>query len=126
MPAIVLTSVDFPAPLSPTSATTSPGWTSKSTSLSACTGPKLLLTPLRDSTGALPFEFMSVSLLSGVGHRGRHGRRPRHSSPQDLLDASLLAGCRVLAGAELVCGPETVLDDGVLDLVHRHRNRLQE
>src|SRR5215210_4372262 len=70
MPAIVLTSVDFPAPLSPTSATTSPGWTSKSTSLSACTGPKLLLTPLRDSTGALPFEFMSESLLSGWGTGG--------------------------------------------------------
>ena len=45
MPAMVFTSVDFPAPLSPTRATTSPGRTSKSTSLSAWTGPKLLLTP---------------------------------------------------------------------------------
>src|SRR3954452_5639867 len=105
MPAIVLTSVDLPAPLSPTSATTSPDWTSKSTSLSACTGPKLLLTPLRESTGALPFAFMSFSLLSVGRQRGARRAqpaacptaggarwRPRHSSPQDLLDASLLAG----------------------------------
>ena len=44
-PAIVLTSVDLPAPLSPTRPTTSPAWTSKSTPSSACTAPKRLLTP---------------------------------------------------------------------------------
>src|ERR671924_408921 len=64
MPAIVFTSVDFPAPLSPTSATTSPAWTSKSTSLSAWTGPKLLLTPSRDRTGVLPFVLILRRLLS--------------------------------------------------------------
>src|SRR5690349_8157751 len=45
MPAIALTRVDLPAPLSPTSAVTSPGYTWKSTSCSTCTTPKLLLTP---------------------------------------------------------------------------------
>ena len=53
MPAIALTSVDLPAPLSPTSATTSPAWTSKSTSVSASTGPKLLLTPSSASSAPL-------------------------------------------------------------------------
>src|SRR5882757_2234939 len=57
MPAMVLTSVDFPAPLSPTSPTTSPAFTSKSTLFSACTGPNRLLTPFNCSRGA--FAFMS-------------------------------------------------------------------
>ena len=46
-------SVDLPAPLSPTSATTSPRRTSKSTPLSAWTAPKLLLIPFRASAGVL-------------------------------------------------------------------------
>ena len=54
MPAIVFTNVDLPAPLSPTRATTSLWFTWKSTSLRACTGPKLLLTPSSASTGVLP------------------------------------------------------------------------
>ena len=40
MPAMHLMSVDLPAPLSPTSAITSPARTSKSTSVSAWTEPK--------------------------------------------------------------------------------------
>src|SRR5215203_2461196 len=75
IPAIVFTSVDLPAPLSPTSATTSPGRTSKSTSLSAWTGPKLLLTPFRASTGVLSLAFIT-RLLS----RGRTGA-PRGAPP---------------------------------------------
>src|SRR4051794_5459399 len=99
IPAIVLTSVDLPAPLSPTTATTSPEWTSKSTSLSAWTGPKLLLTPVRESTGALPFAFiLCLSPLSGAAGGAR---APPAFSPHDLLDASLLAAGRVLAGADL-------------------------
>src|SRR5204863_5562453 len=39
MPAIVLIRVDLPAPLSPTSAITSPRCTSRSTSVRACTDP---------------------------------------------------------------------------------------
>ena len=50
---MILTSVDFPAPLSPTRATTSPGATSNDTSVRACTAPKRLLTPVRESTLSL-------------------------------------------------------------------------
>ena len=46
MPATHLISVDLPAPLSPTSAMTSPARTSKSTSVSACTEPKRLRDPV--------------------------------------------------------------------------------
>src|SRR5215207_300684 len=121
IPAIVFTSVDLPAPLSPTSATTSPGRTSKSTSLSAWTGPKLLLTPFRASTGVLPLAFIP-RLLSDA----RLGAPPIGAppfSPRQLLDASLLAASGVLAGADLVHRPELVLDDRVLDVVLGDRHR---
>ena len=49
-PEMILISVDLPAPLSPTSATTSPGATSRLTSVSACTAPNLLLMPSRERT----------------------------------------------------------------------------
>ena len=51
MPATHLISVDLPAPLSPTSAITSPARTSKSTSVSACTEPKLFEMPRSSSSG---------------------------------------------------------------------------
>src|ERR671911_2850038 len=75
IPAIVFTRVDLPAPLSPTRATTSPSWTSKSTTLSAWTGPKLLLTPFRASTGVFPF--MSRLLFCPAGRPRRRGQRRR-------------------------------------------------
>src|SRR5215211_2867483 len=46
-------STDFPAPLSPARAVTWPAGTSRLTSTSARTGPKLLLTPRRLSSGTL-------------------------------------------------------------------------
>src|SRR5699024_3492950 len=49
-PASIFTSVDLPAPLSPTTATTSPAATSRSTWVRAATAPKDLLTPRRVST----------------------------------------------------------------------------
>ena len=52
MPAIDFTSVDLPAPLSPTRATTSPASTAKSTRSRAWTGPNRLLTPSSASSGA--------------------------------------------------------------------------
>ena len=67
MPAMHLISVDLPAPLSPTSAITSPAFTSKSTSLSACTEPKLLEMPRSSSVG--------VSVAIAAFMKGRHGRR---------------------------------------------------
>ncbi len=63
MPAMHLISVDLPAPLSPTSAITSPFRTSKSTSVSACTEPNDLETP-RSSR-------RSWSLTKGAGRSRR-------------------------------------------------------
>src|SRR3954449_118072 len=120
IPAIVLTSVDLPAPLSPTSATTSPERISKSTSWRACTGPKLLLTPWSASTG--------VSVLIHLLLRSSGGRRRPVAPPADrlLLDAGRLAGVRVLRGADLLGRPELILDDRVLDVVLRHGHRRQD
>src|SRR6476469_578566 len=80
---MVLTSVDLPAPLSPTRATTSPAWTSKSMSLSACTAPKRFETPDSDRTAVFAGErvaVMSVLQVVRVGRRRRGGAvavRPR-------------------------------------------------
>src|SRR3954462_7531849 len=52
MPAIPLIRVLLPAPLSPTSAVTLPGVTSRSTPRRTWTGPKLLLTPRRLNSGS--------------------------------------------------------------------------
>src|SRR5437016_288578 len=49
-PEITLTNVDFPAPLSPTSPTTSPGYRCMSTLDRACTPPKLFETPRSSMT----------------------------------------------------------------------------
>src|SRR5689334_7105550 len=51
-PASVFTSVDLPAPLSPTSATTSPGYTVKFAPRSARTRPKLLTIRRASSSGS--------------------------------------------------------------------------
>src|SRR2546425_10104688 len=48
---MILISVDLPAPLSPTSATTSPADTSNWASVSACTAPNRLLIPRSSSRG---------------------------------------------------------------------------
>src|SRR5512139_3179318 len=49
--------VVLPAPLSPTSAVTSPALTVKSTSCSTWTGPKLLFTPVSSRISLTPFPF---------------------------------------------------------------------
>src|SRR6185312_15884622 len=54
VPEMIFTRVDLPAPLSPSSATTSPACTVKSTSRRASTAPKLLDRPSMASTGGLP------------------------------------------------------------------------
>src|SRR5215467_11399736 len=92
MPAMVLTSVDLPAPLSPTRPTTSPAWTSKSTSVRAWTAPKCLLMPFSSSTGA---SFWAV-LPSG--------------------DPKRFASVGVCAGADLAGRPEAVRHDRALDV----------
>ena len=65
-PARIFTRVDLPAPLSPTSATTSPGWTSRVMSVSADTAPKCLDTPRRLSTGSLPAGAVGLTSLMAL------------------------------------------------------------
>src|ERR1700754_214147 len=64
-PARPLISVDLPAPLSPTSALTRPGWTSMSTPLSTSTGPKLLRMS-RSSMRAVMDVFLRRLLEAGL------------------------------------------------------------
>src|SRR3954447_15375456 len=109
MPDMTLTSVDFPAPLSPTRPTTSPAARAKSTPSSAWTAPKRLLTPRSSRSGAAVVTSDIFALLaSGPG------------------DAGLLAVGLVLAGADLRRLPEPVLDDGVLDVGLGDRDRLED
>src|SRR5689334_2869226 len=86
MPATHLTSVDLPAPLSPTSAVTSPARTVKSTPCSTCTGPKCLSTPrscrIGSDTTTPPGRRGCAAGVAGRASAGVVG----------LLDAELPAG----------------------------------
>src|SRR3954451_4980017 len=108
MPDMTLTSVDLPAPLSPTRPTTSSALTPKPTSSSAWTAPKRLLTPRRSSSGAVA---VAVALMPGIPS----GRQPERR-----------AVALVRARADLRGRPEAVLDDGVLDVVLGDRDRLED
>src|SRR2546429_9777597 len=100
MPPTHLTSVDFPAPLSPTSAVTSPAYTVKSTSRRTCTAPKLLLIPRSSSRGvALTGSSSDVPVPVPRGwawHRDR--RRTALADP----GRAALGGVR--PGAQLILG----------------------
>src|SRR5215213_8566471 len=81
-----LTNVDLPAPLSPTSAVTSPGYAEKLTSRRTCTGPKLLSIPRTSSRGVAAV----TALLSQAAIRDRHrGRRWRSRTRDHLMPASV-------------------------------------
>src|SRR5919107_4977986 len=128
MPEIALIRVDLPAPLSPTRATTSPAPTSKSTSVSARTAPKLLLTPFSSSRGS--FGPAACCVVASVTSLLPLRRGPlcslSHFFASSLLDAVLLASGRELALADLTGLPEAVLDNRVLDVVRRDSDRLQQ
>src|SRR5580765_4723574 len=100
MPAIALTRVDLPAPLSPTRPTTSPPCTAKSTRSRAWTGPKRLLTPSSSRSGA-----------------------PVAISPRD---PGFFARFRVAARAQFGFRDEPVLDHGALHVVLGHRDRFEQ
>src|SRR5213595_1501666 len=100
MPAIDLTSVDLPAPLSPTKPTTSPALTAKSTRSRAWTGPNRLLTPSSSRSGA------PSAISTG--------------------DSRFFAVGRVGAGAKFGGRDEPVFDHRVLDVVLGHGNRFQD
>src|SRR5919199_3083669 len=114
IPATHLISVDLPAPLSPTSAMTSPARTSKSASRSACTEPKLLEIFRSSSVGA------SGAFTSGVLYHGggAHGRAP---PPLQVLLAVLL----VIADADLALLQEALLEEERVVLL-RDPDRRQE
>src|SRR5881397_3385274 len=102
MPATHLISVDLPAPLSPTSAITSPSRTSKSTSLSAWTDPNDFEIPRSWRIG--------VSLtVSGFLPQSRWRRPPRAPPPVGPL--WLLAELRELADADVALLQELVLEE---------------
>src|SRR4051794_31017009 len=109
MPEIALTRVDLPAPLSPTSATTSPARASKSTSSKACTGPKRLLTP--SSASRAPFEG-SISALAPAEWRSGPPGAARFL-PVLLRDSGRLACACVLARADVGGLQVAALDDGL-------------
>src|SRR5215467_6706989 len=73
VPAMHLISVDLPAPLSPTSAITSPFRTSKSTSVKACTDPNdfVMLRSWRSGVSVLFTVAVSYHKTSGGARSGR-------------------------------------------------------
>src|SRR5258705_13945052 len=105
MPEIALINVDLPAPLSPTSATTSPAWTSKSTSVRASTAPNRLVTPLTSRSGRSGAAVAEAVVISSL---------------DSLLDTVLLARSGVGAGADLRRRPVLVRDHRRLDRVGGH------
>src|ERR1044072_619664 len=90
MPESSLVSVDLPAPLSPTSAVTSPRWRSRSTSDRACTPPKCLLSPRPDRIGSSATAVTARAAASG-------------SAEGDTADPL----------AELLLGVQPGVDDGL-------------
>src|SRR4029079_15228094 len=97
MPAMHLMSVDLPAPLSPTSAITSPSRTSKSTSVSACTDPKVFDRPRISRSG--------VSVTGGL----RTTVEAPGGAPTVVFD--LLAVLLQLPGAHVAPLQELVLEE---------------
>src|SRR5690349_21765942 len=115
MPAMHLMSVDLPAPLSPTSAITSPARTSKSTSVSACTDPKVF----------------DRSRISRSGVSVTCGLRPAVEAPggASTAEVRLLAVLPVLPRAHVAALQELVLEEPrvvrLRDRDHRdHERRL--
>src|SRR5215210_2063569 len=113
-----LISVDLPAPLSPTSAMTSPERTSKSTSVSASTWPKRLETLRASSVGAV--SAVGVGVVSATASvtsarppwsgGGAQSERPRRMT-------LLLAVLPVLAATDVALLQIPVEEDRVVLLV---------
>src|SRR5271170_4780718 len=82
-PEIALMMVDLPAPLSPASATTSPGWTSNDTAFSAWTAPKAFETFRTDKIG-------SASLNGSPSHQATLSLVDEHRDDDDNADGDEL------------------------------------
>src|SRR5215203_5205790 len=120
IPAMHLISVDLPAPLSPTSAMTSPLDTWKSTSNSAWTAPNLFETPCSSRTG------VSVTISAPPRPRRIRGRPGRDAPRHSLLKADVLALGGDLAGADLLHLGEVDLAGVLLDVVLGHGDRVEQ
>src|SRR5919198_1752051 len=112
MPATDLLSVDLPAPLSPTSAITSPSRTSKSTSVNAWTDPNDLEIPRSSRRGVAVTEPLSYQKDGGA----------RSGTPPSIHER-LLAVLRELADADVALLQELVREQplvvGLGDRDHR-------
>ena len=102
-PASTLTSVDFPAPLSPTSATTSPAWTSSSMSVSAETAPKRFETPRKDRmrspfAGSLSRACMSSPPMWSPGPRAGTGPWSNYWVIPKVLQPSAYSPVQICSG----------------------------
>src|SRR5215475_12002943 len=137
MPPMHLTSVDLPAPLSPTRAVTSPARAVKSTLRRTCTGPKLLSSPRSSSRGVALTSWCSCR--TGVAGRpvglpapvpaprvdATPGRALVPVSMDVLADSGGGALGGVVAGAQVGLGDVPVSHD-VLDVVLVDRDRVGE
>src|SRR3954471_19219945 len=84
MPLTHLTRVDLPAPLSPTRAVTSPGYTTSPTSWRTWTGPKLLSIPRSSRRGVAATDgspSLGDRVRRGVATREPKGVVPRSAPP---------------------------------------------
>src|SRR4051794_12361932 len=114
IPAMHFTRVDLPAPLSPTSAVTSPGYTARSTSRRTWTGPKLLLTPRISRIGSgtrtsLLIKVRTPHCKAMAGRMLSSGHRCRLQLRSVLLDAGAGAG-RLDALTDLRHGQRACVD----------------
>src|SRR4051812_40168349 len=96
MPEMILISVDLPAPLSPTSATTSPAETLNWTPSSAWTAPNRLMMPCSSSSG------VAAPVPAGAGSRFGVA----------IALAGLRATCRLFDRCGLARGLEALADLG--------------
>src|SRR5919206_457036 len=109
-PASVLTSVLLPAPLSPTSATTSAGYTVKLALRSACTRPKRLSMPRASSSGSAMAGQGLPPAGPGGGGGGRALERAQVELERGRVSGSGGERARVELGAPVGTGAKRVED----------------
>src|SRR6266480_7749316 len=128
MPAMHLVRTDFPAPLSPQRAVTCPAYRSRSTFVSACTGPKCLSTPRALKRGSAAGDSLITWPIASLYRAGKGLGAAAHGGGThfDLADARGGAGGRPGVGAQLRLVDELVLDDGVVHVRRVHPFRGQE
>src|SRR5579862_238116 len=115
VPATVLIRVDLPAPLSPTSAMTSPFRTSKSTSVSAWTEPNDFVMSLSSRSGVSVTLWVSYQMNATGGSL---------AAPTRHYQLCLLAVLRVLADADVALLEESDLEEPRVVLLRDPLDRL--